>query len=406
MKMKSFHNKSGYALVVTSGVMAVLAIAFTVAVSQGMQSSHTAKRMKNNIKATAYAEAGVEFAYSLLADDYDNRNNPSLFRIDTSGSWNSGDPLESTYGDGAFILTLNSSTNGQYVIINSLGKCGDSSIDVEVLVEDVNFTQTTPTTPPPNYDDYDVFKKAMATEGSAVFAGGGDLEASSTEVIIHSNGELNIKGNIDVPCSVTCSSKMSINNNTVIDGSVTAPVLSYKAKKVTISGGATEADVPSITMPTIDMEPYRLHAIQNGAYIEGSTSLSADPPGGVWYVNGSVTVPPSATINGTIIATGNITVKGDVIETHGIAVGTLGGNITYNSQATSVGMVYTQSGEFSQTGGGSSGVITGQIMAGGGAFKAGGGDLIFGVYLPVIPEDGVDDPESNGANPQIAAWQK
>ncbi len=91
-------TKSGNALITVLGLMAVLSVSFGMLMANSGQSSHTTKRMVDRTKAVAYAEAGIEFAYSVLRADYENRNNPGMFRLDSSTTYTTGAALESSYG--------------------------------------------------------------------------------------------------------------------------------------------------------------------------------------------------------------------------------------------------------------------------------------------------------------------
>ena len=377
MKIK-FGNKQGYALATVMGIMAVLAITFTMLIKMGQQGVFTGKLLRDRTKATAYAEAGIEFAYSVLRVDYENRENPALFRVDTSQAYTPGDPLTSTYDDGAFSLIITNMNDGQYVIINSVGTCGRSSTEVEAMIEDTNYGPENP---------MEAFSKAVAGGGSGKFAGGG-AAVGNPELIIHLNGPVVVNGSMDVEVSINSSEEIDLKNKT-INGDATAPVVDGNPGTVT----QTETTVATIATPVIDLSRFYNKA---DVVYTGKTKLDSNMSG-IIFVDGDVTI--SANITGTVIATGNIKIVagGGIIENgEGIAAATGTGSISYGSNGDSEGLFYSRTGDFSQTAG--DGIITGQIIVGGDVDKTGGGVLIFEVNVP--------DEIYNEANPVIAGWQK
>lgn len=399
-------KKAGYALVTVMGSMAILGITFTMIYTSGSQSAFNAGRMRNKAQAAVYAEAGVEFAYALLREDYDNRLEPSRFRLNTNTTYTTGQDLVSTYGDGSFTLDIIPSTNGQYVLIHSIGTCRGVEVEVEVLTEDDNWTESTVTVAEeiPNYGDMDVFKMVMATEGEASFRGTSDTIGD--DFIIHSNGDLTINGSITVNANIQSSTSITIGNNKTVNGTATAPDVNT-GKKGGASGGEFEQAVAPITIPDIDLDPYIRHAEYYGATKSGGTTISSNPPGGIWYVDGDVTV--SGTVTATIIASGTITIANncDLTATHGIAIANTGAgnNIKMTASKGKVtGLLYSGDGSFTQNGGD----ITGQVIAKLGADKGGNGVLKYQQFLPVYPEYGGPDDTGSDAEPKvvIAAWQK
>ena len=377
MKIK-FGNKRGYALATVMGIMAVLAITFTMLIKMGQQGAFTGKLLRDRTKATAYAEAGIEFAYSVLRVDYENRENPALFRVDTSQTYTNGGSLKSAYGDGDFSLAITNMNDGQYVIITSVGTCGRSSVEVEAMVEDTNYGPENP---------MEAFSKAIAGGGTGKFAGGG-AAVGNPELVIHLNDSVVVNGSMDVEVSITSSEEIDLKNKT-INGDATAPVVNGNPGTVT----QTETTVATIATPVIDLSKFYNKA---DVVYTGKTKLDSNMSG-IIFVDGDVTI--SANIVGTVIATGNIkfVAGGGVKENgEGIAVATGTGSISYSSNGDSEGLFYSRTGDFSQTAG--DGTITGQIIVGGDVDKTGGGVLIFEVNVP--------DEIYNEANPVIAGWQK
>ena len=185
--MKQTHKKNGYMLVTVIGILAVLSLVFTMLFKITQQTVFSGKHTKNRTKAVAYAEASIEFAYSVLRDNFDNRTNAATFLVDSSTTYTNGAPLTSDYGEGTFTLTI-TPLGSQYVVINSLGACDTATAEAEVLVEDSNYT---------DWGDYEAFKKAIAAGGTGYFSGNGTVY-SSNELDIHVNDKVTVNGSIDI----------------------------------------------------------------------------------------------------------------------------------------------------------------------------------------------------------------
>jgi hypothetical protein len=384
--MKPNHTKNGYMLVTVIGILTVLSLVFTMLFKITQQTVFNGKHTKSRTKAVAYAEAGIEFAYSVLRDNFDNRTNSASFRIDTGTTYTNGAPLTSVYGEGTFTLTV-TPLGSQYVVINSLGACNTATAEAEVLVEDSNYT---------DWGKYEAFKKAIAAGGSGDFSGNGTVY-SPIELDIHVNDKVIVNGNIDIDnINIASATEIDLKNKT-LNGSATSPIISSSG---TATDGKYVEAVPPIYIPTINLTPYYNKAVASGSFVTALTSeykITSDitPAGGILYVDGDVKI--YANVTGTVIATGNITiVSGGVKETgSGIALATETGDIVNRSTGESEGLVYSRTGSYYQN---SVGTLTGQIIVGNDVSKTGGASLIFKESPP--------DYEYLGANPVISAWQK
>jgi len=384
--MKPPHTKNGYMLVTVIGILTVLSMVFTMLFKITQQTVFTGKHTKNRTKAVAYAEAGIEFAYSVLRDNFDNRTNSSAFRIDSGGTYTNGAPLTSSYGEGSFTLTI-TPLSSQYVVINSKGACDTATAEAEVLVEDSNYT---------DWGKYEAFKKAIAAGGSADFGGNGSATPIDP-LNIHVNGKVTLNGDINIDeVNIASATEIDLKNKT-LNGTATAPIVSSTG---TATDGKYVETVPPIYIPTINLTPYYNKAVASGSFVTALTSeykITSDitPAGGILYVDGDVKI--YANVTGTVIATGNITiVSGGVKESgSGIALATETGDIINRSTGDSAGLVYSRTGSYYQN---SVGTLTGQIIVGNEVTKTGGASLIF--------EESPPDYEYLGANPVISAWQK
>ena len=383
MKTK-IRKKCGFALVTVLGIIAVMAISFTMLVKMGQQGTYTGQLLRDRTKATAYAEAGIELAYALLREDFDNRDKPGVFRIDTSSTYTSG-ATESSYGEGTFSISI-TNMNDQFVVINSIGNCRRASSEVEAVIEDTNWTPASST---PDYGTMDAFTKAIAGGSSGSFKGGGSMEGNPT-LVIHLNNDMVIGGSIDVDVSLASHTSIDLKKKN-ITGDATAPII---AGDDNLTGTPTPTAVPKIYIPPINFTPFYNEAVKNSQYVSGNITLNDFViPGGVMYVDGLVSI--KGNVVGTIIARdgfkitkGGIKVNPDSNLNFGIAAGTSTGNISDLSTGDSKGLFYTAKGRFDQNAAG--GNITGQIIAGGVVDKAGSKALIFELFLPNQP--GVTTP--------------
>ncbi len=403
--MKHNETRQGYALLTVLFIMTALALSLGMLVHIGQQRSFDARRLTNQTKALAYAEAGIDYAYAILSADFEQRNNPSAFSLE-GGTEGSGflsaklSSIESGYGEGAFDLTLTSISN-RYVVVNSVGQCGKETAMAEVLVEDIYAGSGGYEAP--NYADMEGFNYAVLSGGVFDFKGCGEV-LGSPDAKLHSNSAIEINGSAQMEVNVSSSVEISV-GNTVVNGSVTAPELDIH-KKATITDGAATASVPPVSIPDIDLTPYFNWAKKHGEVYNGfSTTTSYSPNGGILYVIGDVVISDHAVFNGSIIATGSIKISGaaqikPTIDS--IAMATDSGNIENTSSGRITGLVYSKSGSYKQT---ANGELYGQLIVGGPIQKGGVSDII--VYQQSIPTPpGISSVSPTKSLPLISAWQK
>ncbi len=406
--MKSFNRKSGFALLTVMFIIAALGVSVGILARIGQQRIFDAKRQTNRVKALAYAEAGIDFAYAILSTDFDTRNNPSAFSLGTDGDSEEGVALSSTgsavknsYGDGSFALSLTTVSN-RYVIVNSVGHCNGVDVTTEVLVEDIYAGSGG--SDAPDYSDMEAFNYAVLSGGEFDFGGCGYV---GTAAKMQSNNELNIKGSAKTEMDISSPKSISIGNNLTITGSVTTPAPDWRANKVNITGGSTIATVPPVEIPDIDLTPYYNWALKNGEVYSSGATLPSNPKGGVIWVNGDVQLS-QGNINGSIIATGNIHISGGsgvkitATADSVFALASRDGDITISTSGELTGLVYVKTGNYSQT---ANGKLIGQLIVNGDIKKGGNSDIIdFRQSIPIPP--GVGSVTPTKSLPLIAGWQK
>jgi len=375
-------SQEGAALFTVMGVIFLASAIMAIAVSMGMNRIFVARRMADEVKALAYAEAGANAAYGMLSTNFEARTNAALF------------PL-TTYGDGTYDVTITSLTN-KMAVIRCTGTCSRAVSTVILDVMDygndiAGFDET-------------AFEYAMICGGEFKFRGCGNISSTSGTVRIHANGLLDVRGNAQADVSIESSVQIKIGNNITIDGDVTAPILKYKASKVTITGTASEEPVPLVPIPDIDLTPYYNWANDHGEVHNGFsfTGGTYTPNGGILWVNGTVHVSSSAVIDGSIIATGDINMSGASDVSPSTSVFSLvsrDGNIQNTSSGTINGLIYTKTGDYRHT---ANGQVNGQIIVKGDIDKAGNSDaLVYSSVVPTPPGEGASD---GGVG--VTAWQR
>jgi cytoskeletal protein CcmA (bactofilin family) len=385
MKTKKHYNR-GFAVLSALFVIAAISLMLGMLIKIGGQRAFTARRLANQVKALAYAEAGIDQAYSILSLDFDQRNNTDL-------------STETSYAEGSYTLTLTPVSN-KYVIVNSVGKCGSAVRVAEILVDDENAGGGS-VTDPTDYASMEGFNYAVLSGGNFAFGGSGLVSGLK----MHSNSSIDIRGNASTGLDISSSSKIKTGNVTV-EGSLTAPDV-HTHKHATITGGSSQAAVPPIGIPDIDLTPYLNWARMHGEVHNGfSTSTSYTPAGGVLWVNGDVVIDSHTVISGSIIATGNIHISGNANispTTTTFAMASRDGDIINSSSGTLNGLIYAKTGDYSQT---SNGILNGQLIVNGTVKKGGVSDIINYVRSVPTPPGGPGSITPTTAWPVVSAWQK
>jgi hypothetical protein len=405
--MNTHHRtKSGYSLLTTLFIMTALSMTLGMLITIGRQRVFTANKLTDRVKALAYAEAGIDFAYAILSADFEQRNNPSAFSMNPSGSnamssvWSTySSGILSSYGDGSFAITLTPISN-RYVVVNSEGKCGSEVREAEVVVDDIfagsGGSDAT------DYSSMEGFNYAILSGGQFDFKGSGYVAGSQK---MHSNSAIVINGSAKTDINMTSTVSIQVGKNT-IEGSIEAPLLNIHPK-ADITGASTTASVPPVAIPDIDLTPYFNWAKDHGEVYVGdfSSSSSYSPNGGIMYVIGDVEISSHAVISGSIIATGNIHITGAAEitpNTSVFAMATESGDLENTSSGTIEGLVYSKKGNYKQT---ANGTLKGQIIVGGDVQKGGNSDIILYVQSIPTPPGGVSVTPTKSL-PLISAWQK
>lgn len=414
--MKTVKQKSGYALITVMFIMGVFAVIVAMLMRISQQRIHETKRLTNKIKALAYAEAGVDHAYAILSNDYDQRDNPSAFGLTesendgTAGIMStksasstratSSAGVTSQYGDGTFTLMLTPVTN-RAVIVTSYGACENSSAVTEVLIEDKG---TPPSSTSTNGIDPEPFNYAILCGGYLKFRGCGTIASPGGKALFHANGTMDNRGNTHADIDLSSSVKIT-SGNVTFGGDITAPRFGLH-KKADVLGTITKKTVPPVTIPDIDLTPYYNWALDHGEVHNGfTTTTDINPNGGILWVEGDVHISSHAVVNGSIFCTGSMHMSGYVDVNPTIcAFGLVArdGDIHITSGGTINGLIYAKTGNMQHT---ANGEVRGQIIINGNIDKAGNSDIMTD-FIPNIPTPPGGGYTPGDPRPEITAWQK
>lgn len=80
MKTKAvLASKGGFSLVVIMFFLTVMSTMLAMLCFSASQRAYTSTRLVDEMRAKAMAEAGCEYAYAILSEDWDARNDPAEF---------------------------------------------------------------------------------------------------------------------------------------------------------------------------------------------------------------------------------------------------------------------------------------------------------------------------------------
>jgi len=254
-----------------------------------LQDAHMVKHLKRSTQAQYLAEAGINVALVVLAQDFSKK--------DTSGNF------PKTYlGAGYYHVTV--SEFGNRVLLSSEGEAEGVTRTVDVEVKDLGAYP-------------EALKRALAT--------GGDMKVHSTvgHVTIygdiHANGDMTLQGK-------DASNMVKVLEQSPYDGDATCHGTYTEKGSVQVDGvgigGQAELD-----MPNFDFAYFKNVALTGGGvhYSDDTTFQGAageDLSGGtagITYVDGTATFKKSAfTITGGFVAKGKIELKnsGSITQNH------------------------------------------------------------------------------------------
>jgi len=390
-------RRQGAALVSLMVIVLLVSIAGAAMVGFAKQQAFSITRVRDYMKAQAYAEAGANEAYSILKSDFASAQDPSLF------------PARN-FGDGGYDATVTAVGSDQ-ASIESVGQCGNASITVKCDV--MNMAPAGGggggggggSTPPAvgAYTLVIVSGEKMTWTGSGTMDINGGTIHSGADTKLTGSGKFN--GNFESQGRIWSTGSVKIN------GDATAP--SWKGKSPgNVLGTATTATPDPVALPPIDLTPYYDEALANGQVYNGYTHWSGSSkvtiPGGIMWVNGKFKYSGSGGIEGCIIATGDIDItgSGDQIKVGDFpALISRDGDIDIAGSGKFHGLIYAINGDFDKSG---SGDTWGSIFCKGKFKKSGSWQLCTYENSTPVPPGGGGGGGGGGSSDHvvITAWQQ
>lgn len=306
-------NKKGSALILSLIFLLIISLFSSGMTQLVLGNTHSAYRTEKSIKARFIAEAGMAEAYAILKQDFNNKDDSSLFP-------------ETNLGLGTYDAQIYQS-NGR-VVIQSTGSSGN--VKRILLVEVKNESA---------------------------------LEAFNYGVLSNKSGELT--GDIVVNGDIHSNEEWDLDGNAFVNGAANAVV------DVTLSGSASATivndGVLDIPFPTFDFNTYYNMADPADRYTGDVNWQNVDlqPTNGVIYIDGNVRINGNSQLTGTIVATGDIVIGGTFTQIPYLDLPALmsrDGDITFRGNlAILQGMVYTATGDISILGNTTN--ITGNVIS-------------------------------------------
>jgi hypothetical protein len=363
-------DRTGSALLAVMGIVFLIAIVAASTVTTGRQQIFAAAHLRDYVKAQMIAEAGANQAYNLMKTNFAARLDPNNF---PATSFDGG-----TYD--AAVISVASNTAS----ISCTGLFGTATAMVKVDIRNIP-TLTTNGAPVQGVGPYGF---AILAGGDLGWAGNSDMQMSNGWM--HCNGTYSANGINIARANVSSCMGISLVGNATITGIGKAPSISGSN-----IGQPIVTNVPTVTIPNIDLTPYYNTALSNNQVFASGKSLSGTvtPNGGVMWVNGSMSFG-NGTYNGCFIATGAIELK--TTGNGNIALNKVNrypvlasrdGTITVKQAKTLYlnGLIYCKTGSFDKQGNGDV-LGSGAIIAAGNVSKNGGwSGMLYSDPTPVPP---------------------
>ena len=373
------NGKTGAAMFSVLLLVLVVTPLLTAILQSGVQKALMARRLGDQTRAMAIAEAGASEAYAILANDISKLDDPSAF------------PLRS-YAGGTYDACV-SRAGGPLLVVLCTGKFANAE---ERVLLDLHYE------PAGSIAAKQAYECTILANGDITWTGDGEFLNDGK---VHTNAEFTQSGNGELDCDVYALTDIRLNGQAGgIYADVYSPIVSGKTNK--ISGDIYIEPVDVIELPDINLAPYIQHAIANGqAYSNGLTIATGDfnPPGGIVYVTGGdLKISTGGDVSACFISDGDIQLTGQMTHTqveNYPAFVSWNGDLEISGGGSFEGLMYAVHGDAKVTG---ACELTGSLMCGGDLTKSGGGAVFS--YASVIAEE----PGGGGKEQVLAlsAWQK
>lgn len=377
----------GSALITLMIIILLVSIAGASMVGFAKQQVYAVTKVRDYLKAQAYAEAGANEAYNALKTN-----------------WSQREFEPRTYGDGSYTMVVVESDDPTLVSIICTGTLGSVKSVVQLDVK--NFGTGTPGEAPvtsPYY--YGVFVNGyLDHNGTGTQTGNAQVNG----YLVSSGGGGLLWGTAGEPIVVNVCGVNSKGDGATFNGggTVYGEVKARKFKGTPSPATITVTTPDTLGMPDISAklnEYYQIALDKGQVFTTAPSTISGGVPGNIrWYnIPGGITLQ-SADYVGTVICTGPITFIGTVRNTR---VGNLpaivsrDGSITVKGAHEVNGLVYA-GGDILWSG---AGTLVGTLMCGGNlTFNGTYGNLAY-AYCP--PGDEGSDGTS-GDLAGVSGWQK
>lgn len=385
-------NKNGSALFIVMAVIFTVSALLGTMVTMSMQRMHVTERLADRIRAIANAEAGASEAFSVLAVDFSQRTNDSMFP-------------KKLYGEGWYDAEVIPVSNNMAVICCT-GVCGE--VDVTVIMDIKNYGLTEEWE-----EENDPFQFSILSGGSLSWEGSGDFMMMSNAPL-HCNDEFKLQGGGSVSGAVSSSVGIKLVGGPSIIGDATAPYI-VGVPPGTITGDQNIESVPPNPIPNIDLTPYFNAASDNDTVLHGEGPQNTlvisqlwqlqdiAAKGGILWVDGDLKITCNGTVALSIFATGDIDITSDFSQekVEGYpAIASRDGDINLAGNGTYNGLIYAKTGDISKTG---AGLITGTLVCAGDFYKGGGWSAMSYEDSEPVPPTGYEDPYDDIG---VSAWQQ
>ena len=121
------HNKDGFALLIVMFFVAAISTFLGMMTYSSSQRAYSARKLTDEIKAKAMAEAGCELGYAILSTDWEARFDPASFAdigSDSADGQICSAGLTSEEGDDATYLLNVDAVGDEAALVTSTGTCG------------------------------------------------------------------------------------------------------------------------------------------------------------------------------------------------------------------------------------------------------------------------------------------
>lgn len=333
-KSRILTNESGFIFLTAVVSLFIMVLSGAMVYELTTQNVFTANYLQKTTQARYLAEAGLAQAFSVLKANW--------------SSWNSGSNFPATtLGEGTFDASV--SKIGTRYLVTSTG-----------TVRGVTRQATAEVVPPPTTKS--AFDYAISAGGSATIDSGTSSSPATVTGDIYAGGSFALDGASNGP-------KLTITGVAQAVGSISTNAT------VDIQGGPPEPNyTDTVIFPTPDLSYYYNIAYANRTsgvtYYNtsqnfSSGALAANPPGGVIYVNGSVTISGTQLTNACLVVTGSISIAKQ---------GSTYPRVTINGYSNYPAIICPGSFSFSSTGNGGAYLTTRGLVYVGGSFSYSSGN--------------------------------